>query len=158
MVPFSDKGFILLLSILETHQAQILDQVVHLWVKGAFLIERLRKGCDSSIINFRDMGAFLNHPDMHVNIGFYQSEPPDPQCTEDTKYTYCLHMGVMITSHASGRGNIIGPVCLSVCLSVFLPVCEHSHGLTVWPTTLICGCWPWPQLGWDWRSRSKVKY
>ncbi len=30
MVPFSDKGFISLLSILETYQAEILDQVVYL--------------------------------------------------------------------------------------------------------------------------------
>ncbi len=50
--------------------------MVHLWVKGVFRGERLRKGCDFSTMNFRDMGTFQNFPDMHVNIGFYQSEPP----------------------------------------------------------------------------------
>ncbi len=57
MLPFRDKGTILLL-ILLTYHAQILALVVHLWDKGEFLRERLRKGCDSSIKNFRDMGAF----------------------------------------------------------------------------------------------------
>ena len=32
-------------------------------------------------------------------------------------------LGVLITSRVSGRGNRIGPVFPSVCLSV----CEHSH-------------------------------
>ena len=34
---------------------------------------------------------------------------------------------LIITSRVSGRGHRIGPVCVSVCLSV----CEHSHGQTV---------------------------
>ena len=32
------------------------------------------KGCDSSIMNFRDMGLFENLPYTHVNIGFHLSE------------------------------------------------------------------------------------
>ncbi len=27
-------------------------------------------------MNFRHMGAFRNRPNTHVNIGFYQSDPP----------------------------------------------------------------------------------
>ncbi len=75
MLPFRDKGIFSLLILLTLH-IQILDLVVHLWVKDAFLRERLRKGCDSSIMNFRDMGAFRNPPNTHVNIGFYLSDPP----------------------------------------------------------------------------------
>ncbi len=58
MLPFRDKGVILMLNLV-THQAQILDLVVHLWVKGVFLKKRLRKGCDFS-----------------HNKGFYLSNPP----------------------------------------------------------------------------------
>ncbi len=77
-LPFRDKGTILKHIIVPYH-AQILNLVVHLCGKGLFLREKLRKGCDSSIINFRDMGAFQNLPDAHVNIGFYLSDPPgDP--------------------------------------------------------------------------------
>ncbi len=36
----------------------------------------LRKGCDSSIMNFRDMGPFKNLPYTHVNIDFCLSDPP----------------------------------------------------------------------------------
>ncbi len=67
---------IILMFILVTCHAQILDLVVYLWDKGVLHRERLRKGCNFSIMNFRDMGAFQNFPDTHVNIGFYQSEPP----------------------------------------------------------------------------------
>ena len=42
---------------------------------SVFLKERLRKGCHSSIMNLRDMGAFQNPLNMHVNIGFYLSDP-----------------------------------------------------------------------------------
>ncbi len=62
--------------ILVTHHAQILNVVVHLWAKCVFPRERLRKGYDFSILNFRDTGAFQNFPDTHVSISFYQSEPP----------------------------------------------------------------------------------
>ena len=46
---FRDKGTILKHIIVPYH-AHILNLVVHLWAKGLFLRERLRKGCDSSII------------------------------------------------------------------------------------------------------------
>ncbi len=77
MLLFRDKGIILML-ILVTHYAQILDLVVHLWDKGVFSRGRLRKGCDIPIMNFRNMGPFQNFLDTHVNIGFYQSDPPPP--------------------------------------------------------------------------------
>ena len=53
--------------------------------KGTFLVTlnlRVRpvgsssKGCDSLIMNFRDIGPFENLPHTHVNIGFYLSDPP----------------------------------------------------------------------------------
>ena len=75
MLPLRDKG-IISLHIQVTFHAKTLDWVVHLWVKGALPKERLRKGCDSSIVNFRYMGAFQNLPNMHANIVFYPSEPP----------------------------------------------------------------------------------
>ena len=50
--------------------------MVHLGVKGLVPRERLRKGCDSSIMNFRDMGAFQKLPNVYFDIGFYLSEPP----------------------------------------------------------------------------------
>ncbi len=45
----------------------------------------------------------------------------------------CLFLctGSVITSRVSGRGHRTGAVCLSVC--------EHSHGRTIWPMTLIFG-------------------
>ena len=35
-----------------------------------------RKGCNSSIMKFIDMGS-MYHPYMHANIGFYVSDPRD---------------------------------------------------------------------------------
>ncbi len=75
MLLFRDKGIILNL-ILVIYHVQIFGLVVHLWAKGVFGRGRLRKGYDFSIKNFRDMAAFQNCPDTHVNIAFYQSEPP----------------------------------------------------------------------------------
>ncbi len=49
---------------------------VHLWDKGVFLTDRLRKGYDSKKMNFRDMGPFKNASDTHGNIGFDLSDPP----------------------------------------------------------------------------------
>ena len=51
---------------------------VKLWVKGVSCRGWLWKGCDSSIMNFRDMGQFENLPYMHVNISFSLSDPPSP--------------------------------------------------------------------------------
>ncbi len=45
------------------------------------------------------------------------------QMTVDALYTRTY----IFTSHISGRGNIIGPVCVSVCV--------HSHCWTGWPMT-----------------------
>ncbi len=72
---YSEIRAFIFMPILMTHHAHILDVVVHLWVKGVFRRERVRKGCDFSILNFRDISAFQNFPDTHVNIGFHQSEP-----------------------------------------------------------------------------------
>ncbi len=41
----------------------------------------------------------------------------------------------IIPSRVSGRGYKIGPVCVSVCVSV----CQRSHGWTVWATNLKFG-------------------
>ena len=53
--------------------------------------EMLRKGYDFSIINFRDMGAFQNCTDTHVNIGFYQSEPPGTLANHEFLQDYTVH-------------------------------------------------------------------
>ncbi len=66
MLLFRDKGIILMLI-----HSEILNLVVHLRDKGVFRTEMLRKGCDISIMNFRDTSAFQNSPDTHVNKGFY---------------------------------------------------------------------------------------
>ncbi len=44
--------------------------------KGMFIVERLRKGRDSTTMNFRDMGPFENPLVTHGNIGFNISGPP----------------------------------------------------------------------------------
>ncbi len=36
--------------------------------KGMFTLKRLRKGCNSTTIKFRDMGPFENSVVTHVNI------------------------------------------------------------------------------------------
>ncbi len=55
---------------------KIYNLAVKVWVKGVPCREWLWKGCDFSIMNFRDMGPFVNLPYTHVNIGFYLSDPP----------------------------------------------------------------------------------
>ncbi len=58
-------------------------------VKGASLWERLRKGCKSLIMNFRDKGPFYNLPDMHGNVGFDVSDPPHPTPRDSSsKFSY----------------------------------------------------------------------
>ncbi len=76
MLPFRYKGIILLLILFMYNAKKILDVMVHQWVKDAIQRERLRKGCDSSIMNFRDMGAFQNLLNTHVNIDLNLSVPP----------------------------------------------------------------------------------
>ncbi len=44
--------------------------------KGMFIVKRLRKGCNSTAMNFRDMGPFENPLVTHGNIGFNISGPP----------------------------------------------------------------------------------
>ena len=44
--------------------------------KGMFIVKRLRKGCNSTTMNFRDMGPFENPLVIHGNIGFNISGPP----------------------------------------------------------------------------------
>ena len=44
-------------------------------VKGAFCREWLWKGCNSFIMDFRDMGPFENLSYTHVNMCFYLSDP-----------------------------------------------------------------------------------
>ena len=41
-----------------------------------FIVKRLRKGCNSTTMNFRDMGPFENPLVAHGNIGFNISGPP----------------------------------------------------------------------------------
>ncbi len=41
-------------------------------------------------VSFRDMGAFQNHLDAHVNIGFYLSDPPPPGVGHPDSGTYTL--------------------------------------------------------------------
>ncbi len=41
-----------------------------------FMTTRLRKGCNSTTMYFRDMGPFENPLFTHVNIGFNISDPP----------------------------------------------------------------------------------
>ena len=57
-------------------QKRVQNLRTHLWDKGMFMMTRLRKGCNSTTMYFRDMGPFENTLFTHVNIGFNISEPP----------------------------------------------------------------------------------
>ncbi len=62
------------------------------------------------------MEAIIWHEEKQIRFNVPESE----QCHAKTAY-------FIITSRVSGRGNIIGPVCVSVCVCVCPSVCLHSH-------------------------------
>ncbi len=79
----------------------------HLWYVLSSMFKNSQKrvtffelGSDlSKSENFRDMGAFQNLPNTHVNIGFYLSGPPPPEPPHQQSRVYNRsHLSVCLSA------------------------------------------------------------
>ncbi len=109
--------------------------------KGMFILKRLRKGCNSTTMNFRDMGPFENPLVTHGNIGFNISGPPGLYQDILTKkyplnWLYITAVNIFMKQNKPKDENIQKTLNSFFVSSFFLQVKRNLSLFDLWPTAL----------------------